>query len=132
MAFNYRKDLKVELKATQFFGSTHQLMYRISPDQDLTYYKEYSFLGIKFKIKRKFSTKWYKAYKYLNHPSAYLYSEKPVNPVLFHNIKEFLEWKNECKTIGDFFNKLDAIDKKELAAWKRDREKYLENCGDWK
>ena len=46
--------------------------------------------------------------------------------------KEFIEWKNECKTIGDFFNKLDAIDKKELAAWKKDREKYLENCADWK
>ena len=132
MGFTYRDDLKIELKAPQFLGSTHQLMYRISPDQDLTYYKEYSFLGIKFKIKRKYSTKWHEAYKYLNHPSAYLYPEKPINPVLFLNIKEFLEWKNECKTMGDFFNKLNAIDKKELAAWEKDRKEYLENCADWK
>lgn len=132
MGFTYRDDLKVELKATPFTRTSHQLMYRISPDQDLTYYKEYSFLGIKFKIKRKYSTKWHEAYQYLNYPSAYLYSEEPVNPVLFHNIKEFLEWKNECKTMGDFFNKLDAIDQKELNEWKMARKKYLENCGDWK
>lgn len=131
MGFTYRDDLKVELKATQFSGTSHQLMYRISPDQDLTYYKEYSFLGIKFKIKRKFSTKWRAAYQYLNYPSAHLYSEEPVNPVLFHNTKQFLEWKNECKTMGDFFNKLDAIDQKELNKWKIAREKYLESCPDW-
>lgn len=132
MGFVYRNDLKVELKAEPFsLGSYHHLMYRISPNQDLTYYKEYSILGIKFKLKKKFSTKWHGAYQYLNYPSAYLYSEKPVNPVLLSDENEFLDWKNNCITMEDFFNKLGAIDEKELAKWKNDRAKYLKTNIIW-
>ena len=40
----YRRDLKVEFKAESYgsFSIYHVLMYRISPDQDLTYIEECS------------------------------------------------------------------------------------------
>ena len=52
----YREDLKIEFKAEIFgsVGTYHVLMYRISPDQDLTYIEERSFLGFKYKVKKKF------------------------------------------------------------------------------
>lgn len=132
MEFVYRDNLKIELKAVLYGpGIYHHLMYRISPDQDLTYYKEYSILGFKFKLKKKFSTKWRGAYKYLNYPSAYLYEEEPVQPVLLKCDSEFFEWKRSCSTMKDFFDKLGAIDNKELAEWRRDREEFLNNNKIW-
>lgn len=130
----YRNDLKVELKAEPHGLSCnyHVLMYRISPDQDLTYYEDHSFLGFKYTVKKKFDTSWHKAYQYLNYPSAHMYSEPQTNPVLMRNIEEFEEWKTNCKTMGDFFARLGEIDKQEIEEWKRDREKHLNNCKTWR
>lgn len=125
----YRNDLKIEFKA-EIFGSVgiyHVLMYRISPDQDLTYTEERSFLGFKYKVKKEFDTSWHKAYQYLNYPLANQYSEPQTNPVLMKKKKEFEEWKTNCKTMGEFFARLDKINEKEIEEWKRDREKYLNN-----
>lgn len=129
----YRNDLKVELKAETYglSGNYHVLMYRISPDQDVTYYEDRSFLGFKYNVKRKFDTSWHKAYQYLNYPSAHMYSEPQTNPVLLGKIEEFEEWKTNCKTIGDFFARLDEINKQEIEEWKRDREKHLNNSKTW-
>lgn len=130
----YRNDLKIELKA-EIYGSLgiyHVLMYRISPDQDLTYTEERSFLGFKYTVKKKFDTSWHEAYQYLNHPSAHMYSEPQTNPVLIGKQEEFEEWKTNCKTMGDFFTRLGEIDKQEIEKWKRDREKYLINAKTWK
>lgn len=129
----YPSYLKIEFKAVPHMTGSrwHLLMYRISPNQDLTYYKEYSFLGFKFKIKHKFNTKWHEVWRYLNHPSAYRYEEKPVNLLLLSCKKDFDEWKDECKTIGDFFSKLEKMNQEELEEWKKAREAYLENCGIW-
>ena len=125
----YKNDLKIEFKAEPYGRSAiyHVLMYRISPDQDLTYYEVHSFLGFKFTIKRKFNTSWHEAYNYLNYPSACYYDEPQTNPVLMRNQKEFEEWKTSCKTIGDFFARLDEINKPQIEKWKIDREKYLNN-----
>lgn len=130
----YRNDLKIEFKAEPYGlgGNYHVLMYRISPDQDLTYYEYQSFLGFKFKRKRTFDTSWYKAHKYLNYPSAQMYSEPQTNPVLMDKREEFEEWKTNCKTMGDFFARLDEINKKEIEEWKRDRKKYLNNTKTWR
>ena len=129
----YRNDLKVEFKAEPYgLGSNyHVLMYRISPDQDLTYYENHSFLGFKYNIKKKFNTSWHEAYQYLNYPSAEMYSEPQTNPVLFNNIEEFEKWKTNCKTIGDFFDRIDEINRREIEEWKQDREKYLNNNKTW-
>lgn len=130
----YRNDLKIEFKAESYgsVGIYHVLMYRISPDQDLTYTEERSFLGFKYKVKKEFDTSWRKAYQYLNHPSADLYSEPQKNPVLMREQKEFEEWKSNCKTMGEFFARLDKINEKEIEEWKRDREKHLNKCKTWR
>ena len=128
----YRNDLKIEFKAETYgsSGRYHVLMYRISPDQDLTYIEERSFLGFKYKVKKKFDTSWHKAYQYLNFPSACQYDEPQTNPILMDDQKEFEEWK-QYKTIGEFFDRLDKINEKEINEWKQDREKYLNKCETW-
>ena len=68
----YRDDLKIEFKG-RIYGSSgtyHVLMYRISPDQDLTYIEKRSFLGFKYKVKEEFDTSWHEAYQYLNYPGS--------------------------------------------------------------
>jgi hypothetical protein len=129
----YREDLKIEFNA-ETYGSSgiyHVLMYRISPEQDLTYTEERSFLGFKYKVKKKFDTLWYKACQYLNYPGACCYDELETSPVLMSEREEFEEWISNCKTIGEFFERLDKINEKEIEEWKRDREKYLNNCQIW-
>ena len=131
---SYIEDLKVEFKG-ESFGSTgtyHVLMYRISPNQNLNYYEEHSFLGFKYKVKKKVDTSWYRAVQYLNYPLSERYSEPQTNPVLLENIEEFEEWKTNCKTMGDFFARLDEINTKEIEDWKQNRKKYLNNIKTWR
>ena len=128
----YRNDLKIEFKAESYglSGIYHVLMYRISPNQNLNYTEERSFLGFKYKVKRKFDTSWHEAYQYLNFPSSCQYDEPQTNPVLMKEHEEFKEWKSS-KTMGEFFERLDKINEKEINEWKRDREKYLNECKTW-
>ena len=129
----YRNDLKIEFKA-EFHckgGIYHMLMYRISPDQDLTYTEERSFLGFKYKVKRKFDTSWHEARHYIN-SGAEEYNKPRTIPVLMLYQEEFEEWKSSCKTMGEFFARLDKINEKEIEKWKRDREKYLNNTKTWR
>lgn len=129
----YRDDLKIEFKADAFgsSGVHHVLMYRISPDQDLTYIEERSFLGFKFNVKKKFDTSWHKAYQYLNYPGSRQYDNPQTNPVLMQNREEFEEWKSSCQTMGEFFDRLDKINEIEIEKWKQDREKYLNKYKTW-
>lgn len=128
----YRNDLKIEFKA-EIYGSGryHVLMYRISPDQDLTYIEERSFLRFKYKVKKKFDTSWQIVYQYLNYPGSSKYDNPQTNPVLMGDQKEFEKWKTSCKTIGEFFDRLDKINEREINEWKQDREKYLNKCKTW-
>lgn len=131
---SYIEDLKVEFKG-ESFGSTgtyHVLMYRISPNQNLTYHEEHSFLGFKYNVKKKIDTSWHRAVQYLNYPLSERYSEPQLNPVLLENIEEFEEWKTNCKTMGDFFARLDEINTKEIDDWKQSRKKYLNNIKTWR
>lgn len=130
----YRNDLKIEFKAETYglSGNYHVLMYRICPDQDLTYIEERSFLGFKYKVKKEFDTSWQEAHQYLNYPSACYHDEPQTNPVLMKEQKEFEEWKTNCKTVGDFFARLDKINEKEIEEWKQDRKKHLSNNKTWR
>jgi hypothetical protein len=133
MKFIYSDDLKIEFKA-EIYGSSgryHVLMYRISPNQDLTYTEERSFLGFKYKVKKKFDTSWHTAHQYLNYPGSSKYDNPQKNPVLMEDQKEFEKWKTSCKTIGEFFARLDKINEREINEWKLDREKYLNNRKPW-
>lgn len=129
----YRNDLKIEFKAKIYgpLGRYHVLMYRISPNQDLNYIEERSFLGFKYKVKNKFDTSWHKAYQYLNYPGACEYDEPQTFPVLIKEYEEFEEWKTSCKTMSEFFDSLNKINKQEIEKWKIDREKYLNECKTW-
>lgn len=127
----YRNDLKIEFKAVTYGSTHHRLMYRISPDQDLTYYKEYSFLGIKFKRKKKFDTSWQEGWQYLTWGEICGCKDEPTtNPILFDKKLKFEEWKL-CKTMGEYFEKLDKINEKEIMKWKEYRKRYLSQKGDW-
>ena len=125
----YRDDLKIEFKA-EVYGRYHRLKYRISPDQDLTYYTKHSIFGFTLRIKHKYSTKWQYPNQYLNWPGACEYSTEPVLPVLCDR-DEFEKWKNECPTIGEFYKRLNDIDENELKAWAKDRAEYLKEHIEW-
>lgn len=129
----YRDNLKIEFKAVPYgsIGTYRRLMYRISPEQDLTYYKEYSFLGIKFKLKKTFDTSWQKGWQYLTWGASCGCEDEPTtNPILFNTKSEFEDWKR-CQTMGEYFEKLDKINEKEINEWKEVREKYLSQEGEW-
>ena len=130
----YRNDLKIEFKAETYgrVGIYHVLMYRISPDQDLTYTEERSFLGFKYNVKKEFDTSWHKARHYINYSGAERYNKPRTIPVLMLYQEEFEEWKSSCKTMGEFFARLDKINEKEIEKWKRDREKHLNNTKTWR
>ena len=55
-----KEDLKIEFRAVPYASGSRVLEYRISPEQDLTYYVEKSYLWglIKFKSKCKYDTGW--------------------------------------------------------------------------
>ena len=76
--FKYTKKLKIEFRAVPYATDKHVLEYRISPNQDLSYENEISWLWglIKFKVKHKFETNWHREYKFLNYQSAYLYEQE--------------------------------------------------------
>lgn len=127
----YRNDLKIEFKAVPYGSTYHRLMYRISPDQDLTYYKEYSVLGIKFRRKKKFDTSWQEGWQYLTWSASCGCEDEPTtNPILFNKKSTFEEWKL-CKTMGEYFEKLNKINEKEIIKWKEYRKSYLNHKGDW-
>lgn len=128
----YRNDLKIEFKAESYgsSGTFHVLMYRISPNQNLNYTEERSFLGFKYKVKCKFNTSWHEAYQYLNYPGSEEHDKPQTIPVLMNEHEEFKKWKS-CNTMGEFFERLDKINEREINEWKQDREKYLDKCKTW-
>lgn len=135
MSYKFRRDLKIEFRAVPYaLDSIHILEYRISPNQDLTYEENVSWLWglIKFKRNRKFSTKWIEAGQFQNYPSAYLYEEDHnYLPIFIREKNDLEEFKYKYKTIGDFYDMIDKHDAKEKAKWQIERDKYLENLGTW-
>ena len=97
----YKNDLKIEFRAVSY-ASKHVLEYRISPDQDLTYYNEYSFLKFfTFRIKKKYNTNWYKAWWFFNYGTAYLYPESEVDlhPIFIYKQLDLESFKFKFPTI---------------------------------
>lgn len=128
----YDGDLKIEFRAVPF-SNYHALQYRISPDQDLTYEIEKSFLGFKYTKKRKYDTSWKDIYKFLNYPGAYKYDEDSCwIHYLLKDYKEFNEIKNSYHTYGEFFNYLDDKNDKEKKNWLKEKiEKYNDLHSIW-
>lgn len=131
----YQDNLKIEFRAVPYssMSDSHVLQFRISPEQDLTYNKEYLFFGFKINIKKKFKTNWHDATRCLNYPSAYLYEESEVwgHPIFVYSKTQLDVYKYKYKTIGEFFKQLDKENSKELQEYKIKRDNYLTNKTIW-
>ena len=130
----YRRDLKIEFRAVPYTTTSHVLEYRISPNQDITYKKEYSIFGFKFYLNRKFDTGWIKPIWFRNYSwDKFFTEESRCWAPIFINSKQHLreEYKIKYKTIGEFYDYLKEHDDKEKQAWKAHRQKYLDECGIW-
>lgn len=133
MSFKYKNNLKVEFRAVPY-STSHILEYRISPNQDLNYEKEYSFFGFRFTIKRKFKTNWHQPFYFNNHITAYLYSKNDsfnYLPLFIDSKYELETFREKFKTIGQFISYFDEKEKRELHNWSIERNNYLNNCGVW-
>ena len=127
-----KENLKIEFRAVPYASNSRVLEYRISSEQDLTYYVEKSYLWglIKFKCKRKYNTSWKRIsifkcgltshYYDINHNINYM----PI----FCNNQEALNWfKKTFETYGAFETYLVEKEKSEIEKYWRNRNKYLED-----
>lgn len=131
MSFWYQNNLKIEFRAIPY-STTHALEYRISPDQDLEFEVEKSFLGFKYKKKNKYKTNWHQVEHFVNYLGACRYDESECYlPIFVHNKKEFEEFKNNYKTIGEFFAWLDKENERERKEWEIERAIYLSTNNNW-
>ena len=134
MSFTYKNNLLIEFRAVPY-STSHVLEYRISPNQDLNYEKEYSIFGIKFKLNKKFSTNWHQPSYFVNHPSAYLYEQNDYRnyiPLFIENKHELAAYQLKYKTIGDFFSYVNEKETKELEKYIIKHNTYLNNKGIWR
>lgn len=127
-----RDELKIEFRAVPYAMDSHVLEYRISPEQDLTYYKTISLFWdkVKFKIKRKYSTSWCRLEPF----NCFAISEYyDINYYIhycpiFCRTKEELNWyKENFDTIGKFENYIKNAEQIEINEYKIRRQQYLEN-----
>jgi len=140
LSFN-REDLKIEFRAVPYLkknesdSPTHVLQFRLSPDQDLTYYEEHNFLGIfKRKRKKEYSTHWNEPVHFENHIIAYRlseYDEMNWFPFFITNKSDLDFYKENFKTIGEFIKYKEEINQEEKEKWLPDRKRYLEETGTW-
>ena len=131
MSFWYNDNLKIEFRAVPY-STKHVLEYRISPDQDLNFEIEKSFLGIKYKKKKKYKTNWHQPQKFLNYPGAYHNCEDDCYlPIFIDDRNELERIKMSYKTIGDFFAWRNAEDKKQKDEWEVERNEYLKEHQNW-
>ncbi len=129
----YKDDLKIEFRAIPY-ASKHILEYRISPDQDLMYYNEYSFLKFfTFRIKKKYNTNWNTVWRFFNYVTAYRYPESEVglHPIFIYKQADLDFFKANFLTTGQFFKYLNEINNKERENYKIAREIYLKDHAVW-
>ena len=130
-----KEDLKIEFRAVPYGGS-HVLEYRISPDQDLRYYKEHRwFWGlIKFGKVAKYSIEWIQPIIFRNFLLSYKRTEEdPDNygRIFIWARKELEEFKTKYHTYGEFMKWYNEEDQKERAAYRKDHAVYEDVHGVW-
>ena len=123
-------DLKIQFRAVSYAKTNHVLEYRVDPNQDLRYFKEYKwFWGlIKWGTIAKYSTEWIQPKHYWNHCTAKYNTEDSWNnwgPYFIENQKELDWYKNNFKTIGEFLKYHNDYSNKEYEDWKIDRANYF-------
>ena len=132
MSWWYNKNLKIEFRAVPYAVNNHVLEFRISPDQDLTFETDESFLGFKYKKKRQYKTDWHRAQKFLNYPGACHRDEEDCYlPIFIYNQRELEFYKNNFSTFDDFFKWIEKEDNKEKKEWEIERNNWLANNEAW-
>lgn len=135
---NNKRNLKIELRAVPFGDSdSHVLEYRISPDQDLRYYKEYNwFWGlIKFGVVKKHSISWHQPVRFFNGLISYRYNENDDysnnHPIFVHSKQELEDFKQKWQTYGEFIDWYWEEDERQRSAYRRERNAFLERRAVW-
>ena len=127
-----KDDLKIEFRAVPYALERRVLEYRISPEQDLTYYVEKSYLWglIKFKCKRKYNTSWKRISIFKCGLTSHYYdiNKRFHYMPIFCNNQETLNWfKRTFETYGAFERYVVEREKPEIEKYWRMRNKYLEH-----
>ena len=132
-----KENLKIDLRAVPYSDSSHVLEYRISPDQDLRYYKEHKWLWglIKFGTVHKYSTKWIQPVRFFNGVTSYRYSENDGlnnnHPFFIHSKDELENMKYKLQTYGQFLDWYWKEDKKQRDEYWKERNEYLKQHTIW-
>ena len=127
-----KENLKIEFRAVPYASHSRVLEYRISSEQDLTYYVEKSYLWglIKFKCKRKYNTSWKRISIFKCGLTSHYYD---INQGIFYmpifcNNQEALNWfKKTFETYGAFETYLVEREKPEVEKYWIKRNKFLED-----
>ena len=127
-----KENLKIEFRAVPYASNSRVLEYRISSEQDLTYYVEKSYLWglIKFKCKRKYNTSWKRISIFKCGLTSHYYDINKwlhYMPIFCDN-QETLNWfKRTFETYGAFERYIVEREKPEIEKYWKNRNKYLED-----
>jgi len=125
------KDLRIEFRAVPYTDTSRVLEYRFSPNQDLSYKKEYWWLWglIRFSLNKRYSTKW-RYFEVFKHRLFANYKSKDSKDnylPIFCNTQKELDWyKTAFHTYGEFFTHIEKGEEEEKKKYDIAREKYLE------
>ena len=127
-----KENLKIEFRAVPYASNSRVLEYRISSEQDLTYYVEKSYLWglIKFKRKCKYDTGWKSISVFECGLTSHYYDiNQGINYMpIFCNNQEALNWfKKTFETYGAFETYLVEREKLEVEKYWIKRNKFLED-----
>ena len=124
-----KNDLKVELRSALFMSSddSRVLEYRISPEQDLTYYKEVKLFGLTlFKLRREYSCKWIMPFTYWTSDIIAQFHYKPdIHPIWLDSMDDFENLKQTIHTYGDIRNLIKKMNAEAVKEHKEMRKEYL-------
>lgn len=124
-----KNDLKVELRSALFMSSddSRVLEYRISPEQDITYYKEIKLFGLTlFKLRSKYSCDWIRPRVFwTSNIEAQLHCNPYMHPIWLNKMQDFENFKKTIHTYGDIMNLIKKMDDEAIKEHNEMREEYL-------
>jgi hypothetical protein len=129
MSYN-NADLKIQFRAVPYTSDSHVLEWRVNPEQDLTYYTYHKFLFFRWRKKHQYDTEWHQPRRFCNHSTARYYDENDYANWFPYWIENQcgLDWyKNNFKTLGEFFKYQDEDIAIEKDKWRLERANYLAN-----
>ena len=133
-----KRNLKVELRAVNYSDSSthHVLEWRISPEQDVHYYKEHKWLFglIKFWSVVKANTKWHMIYVFTCSVCSECYAEDDdynYMPIFIDSKEELKELSEKLKTYGELSDWINETELKEVHKYRAARKKFFEEQSTW-